>query len=228
MKGSYLDTLAALCGADGEARMENEVEESSPGGSGQQAFAVAGLPSSGAPALQILPGTDPPSVPLTFNGQQMSFGNVANPFTAASMAAVMQAAAATQPTSANSASSNAIQQLAYYQYIQFAAQAAALQAQAQVAARGNLTQQQQPLPPAQVPFDVTKSAVPFTFASSAPQLSHQPGKPSMFDHVELFMVESGLTRFPLHHERGSSAKEENRWRRTERIYQNWQLLSNLN
>lgn len=205
MKGNGLDALAALCrAATGEARTENEVEASAPGSNGAQV--VTGVRSSGAPALQILPGTAPPSVPLNFNAQQMqqvlAFGNAANPLAAASMAAVMQAAAATQPTPGNPASINAMQQLAYYQYIQFAAQAASLQAQAQVAARGNLTQQQQQQqqPPAQVPF--AKSAVPFTFSSAAPQLSHQPGKPSISDHVELFIVESWLT------------KKENRWRRT--------------
>jgi hypothetical protein len=146
--------------------------------------------------------------------QVLAFGNAANPLAVASMAAVMQAATATQPTPGNPASINAMQQLAYYQYIQFAAQAAALQAQAQVAARGNLTPQQQQ-PQAQVPY--AKSAVSFTFASAAPQLSHQPGKPSISDHVELFMVESWLTTLPSHNthrESCSSAKKENRWRRT--------------
>lgn len=220
MKGSGLDALAALCGATGRARTENEVTASSPRGNGAQV--VTGVPSSGAPAPQILPDTAPPSVPLNFNAQQMqqvmAFGNAANPFAAASMGAVMQAAVATQPTPGNPASINTMQQLAYYQYIQFAAQAAALQAQAQVAARGNLMQQQ----PAQVPFDITKSAVPLTFASAAPQLSQRAGKPSMRDDVELFMVESRVTTLPPHHNalhRGRKQMAKNN-----KIYQNWKLI----
>jgi hypothetical protein len=170
MKGNGLDALAAICGATGRAQAETKVAPPAPAG-GDGAKVAKGVSSSGTPAPRS--GTAPPSVPLNVNPQQQfqqvtGFGNAANPFAAASMAAIMQATQqrtfGEDPTSIN-----AMQQLAYYQYVQYAAQAAAMQAQAQVATgNGNLTQQQQQQ-------SITKSAVPFNFASAAPPPSQKLG-----------------------------------------------------
>lgn len=173
MKGNGLDALAALCGATGRVQTETEVAAPSPAG-GSGAEVVTGVHSSGTPAPQ--PGTAPPNVPLNVNPQQqlqqvMGFGNAANPFAAASVASIMHAGQ--QPTLSDPASINVMQQLAYYQYIQFAAQAAAMQAQVHaVTGDCNLTTQQQQQ---SIPFDVTKSAVPFNFPSAASQLSQKLG-----------------------------------------------------
>jgi hypothetical protein len=170
-----LDALAALCGATGRVQTETEVAAPSPaGGSGAQV--VTGAHSSGTLAPQ--PCTAPLNVPVNVNPQQqlqqvMGFGNAANPFAATSVAAIMHAAQ--QPTLGDPASINAMQQLAYYQYIQFAAQAASLQAQVQtVTGDCNLTTQHQQQQQS-IPFDVTKSAVPFNFSSAASPLSQKLG-----------------------------------------------------
>lgn len=173
MKGSQgLDALAELCGASSQ-QVKLEEAASAPSPSTIAAAATSSKPE--APRVTqppILPKATPQPTVSQQNVAQLPWqqaiaagaaGNMTNTTAAQTMALLQQAAALQSVGATDPASMNAMQQLAYIQYAQFA-QAAALQAQ-----MGGATTT---VP--QVAMDASK--VPVIFPGQAPQPASQTGE----------------------------------------------------
>jgi hypothetical protein len=155
MEQRGLDTLAALCGGASQARMEEKKCNSVPTPMNEAKIAVTVTPTPAtqsvvAPVMQRLadPAAQPVSTPLhppqqqpvAMDAQQWqalanaaAYGGGNQAAASAAMAQILQAAATQNPSAFSQATAdpnavNAMQQVAYYQYL------AAAQAQAQMQA----------------------------------------------------------------------------------------------
>ena len=176
MKGDQgLNTLAALCGASKDCL---EGEEGAVAAA--QAPSTASAPSKPEAALLPKAFQQPPqqNIPQQQWQQARAAGTLLGVSTAnpvAAQMALLQAAAlqgAVPQGAAGQASLNALQQVAYYQYMQQIAQTAALQAQMMREGSSAL----QSVQSLQVNGNVVDVKVPLTLVSQNSQLSSQTGK----------------------------------------------------
>lgn len=164
MTGSGLDALAALCGASNETNM---VRASSTADALTRA-------ENHSIASQILPAMPENVAPPQQLRQVMAAAQFTNP----AVAALMQMAAAQQQAGAlqgvdNCVALNAMQQLAFFQYLQ--AQAAASQ-QMQVVSNKAILTPPQPTQQQVYVAPVTNPSVTLHFAGEVPQVAPQHGK----------------------------------------------------